>query len=84
MGMEEAMSTVRGIALPAPTAAFDQQLSKPAAIVARILRSIHSLSQRSRVVSARPDRHPPVPTFFPFDVRDLIAQGCARERADRR
>ncbi|MBV8133445.1 MAG: hypothetical protein JO282_13175 [Alphaproteobacteria bacterium] len=81
------MSRVPGFALPAFPAARDQKPVKPVAIVARILRSIHALSDRrqlDRAVSVRPSRHPAVPTFFPFDVRHLIAQGWAEQRDDPR
>jgi hypothetical protein len=81
------MSTVRGFALPAPSAARDRKLVKPVAIVARILRSVHTWSKRRRLdraVPARPNCRPAVPTFFLFNVRDLIAQGCAEQHEDRR
>ena len=87
MGLEEAMSTVRGFALPAPPAASDWNLVKPLAIVARILRWVPTRSERRRLdraAPARPNCYPAVPTFFPFNVRDLITQGCAEQREDRR
>ena len=81
------MSTVRDFALPTPPAARDQKLVKPIAILAGILRSLHTRSERRRLdraVPARPSCHPVLPTFFPFDVGDFVGEGCARQRDGRR
>ena len=62
------MSTVRDFALPTPPAARDQKLVKPIAILAGILRSLHTRSERRRLdraVPARPSCHPVLPTFSP-------------------
>jgi hypothetical protein len=80
------MSTIRGFALPVPWVARDQKPVKPTAILAVILRSFRARSERRRVdraVPARPSGHPNVPTFFPFDARDFVGEGRARQRGDR-
>jgi hypothetical protein len=81
------MSTVRDFALPTPPVARDQNSVKPMVILAGILRSLHTRSERRRLdraVSARPSCQPVLPTFFPFDVSGLIDDGCAGRRNDRR
>jgi hypothetical protein len=80
------MSTIRGFALPVPWVAREQKLVKPTAILAAILRSFRARSERRRVdqaVSAGPSDRPSVPTFFPFDVRDFVGEGCTRQGNDR-
>jgi len=81
------MSTIRGSALPVPWGAPDQTPIKPTVILTAILRSLRAPGERRRLdraVPARPSCHPAVPTFFPFDVRDFVGEGCARQRNDRR
>jgi hypothetical protein len=81
------MSTIPGSALPIPWGARDQKLVKPTVILAAILRSLGAPSERrclDRTVPAGPGRRPAVPTFFPFDVRDFVGEGRARQRDDRR
>jgi hypothetical protein len=81
------MSTVRDFALPTPPVARDQKLVKQMAILTGILRSLHTRSERRRLdraVPARPNGHPVLPTFFPFDVGDFVGEGCAGQRNDRR
>jgi hypothetical protein len=85
-GLERAMSTIRGFALPVPWVARDQKRVKPTAILAAILRSFRARRERRRVDRAVPaglSSRPSLPTFFPFDVRDFVAEGCARQRNDR-
>jgi len=85
-GLERAMSTIRGFALPVPWVARDQKLVKPTAILAAILRSFRARSERrgvDRAVPAGPSGRPSVPTSFPFDVRDFVGEGRARQRSDR-
>jgi len=81
------MSTIRGFALPVPWVARDQRRVEPTVILAAILRSLRAPSERRRLdraVPAGPSRRPAVPTFFPFDVRDFVGEGRARQRDDRR
>jgi hypothetical protein len=81
------MSTIRDFVLPTPPVAHDQTLVKPMAILAGILRLLHTGSERHRLdraVPARPSCYPALPTFFPFDVRDLIGGGCGEQRNDPR
>jgi hypothetical protein len=86
-GIEEVMSTVRDFALPIPPIARDRNLAKAMAILAAILRLLHTRSERRRLDRAVPEKpccHPVLPTFFPFDVRYFVGEGCAGQRNERR
>jgi hypothetical protein len=84
--MEAAMSTIHFPPLPMPRAGGDRNLLNPRSIRARVGRLLDVLRERCRrdhAAEMAHGRRPPVPTFFAFDVLDLVGGGRAWPRKDR-
>jgi hypothetical protein len=80
------MSTMHDPALPMPRAAGNRNRVNPAPTLAAIRRVFDALRERHHLdcaVRGEPDCRPPVPTFFAFDVLDLVGHGYFGQRKDR-